>query len=82
MVPLSTLVHQTTVPVQPLAINHQSQFPAVTISFNLKGDASLGDAVTQVQQHARRHGRASHRAGQLPGHRAGVPVVAEHRAVS
>jgi multidrug efflux pump subunit AcrB len=49
-VPLSTLVHQTTVPVQPLAINHQSQFPSVTISFNLNGNASLGDAVTQVQQ--------------------------------
>ena len=48
-VPLSTLVHETTVPVQPLAINHQAQFPAVTISFNLKGNASLGDAVTQVQ---------------------------------
>ncbi len=49
-VPLSTLVRQTTVPVQPLAINHQSQFPSVTVSFNLKGDASLGDAVTQVQK--------------------------------
>jgi hydrophobe/amphiphile efflux-1 (HAE1) family protein len=49
-VPLSTIVHQTTAPVQPLAINHQSQFPSVTISFNLKGDASLGDAVTQVQK--------------------------------
>jgi hydrophobe/amphiphile efflux-1 (HAE1) family protein len=48
-VPLSTLVHETTVPVQPLAVNHQSQFPAVTISFNLKGSASLGAAVTQVQ---------------------------------
>jgi multidrug efflux pump subunit AcrB len=33
-----------------LAINHQSQFPSVTISFNLVGDASLGDAVTQVEQ--------------------------------
>ena len=48
-VPLSTLLHKTTTPVQPLAINHQSQFPSVTISFNLKGDASLGDAVTQVE---------------------------------
>jgi hydrophobe/amphiphile efflux-1 (HAE1) family protein len=48
-VPLSTLVHKTTVPVQPLAINHQSQFPAVTVSFNLKGNASLGDAVNQVE---------------------------------
>jgi hydrophobe/amphiphile efflux-1 (HAE1) family protein len=49
VVPLSTIVHQTTVPVQPLAINHQSQFPSVTISFNLNGNASLGDAVKQVQ---------------------------------
>jgi hydrophobe/amphiphile efflux-1 (HAE1) family protein len=48
-VPLSTLVHETSVPVQPLAINHQSQFPAVTVSFNLKGNASLGAAVAQVQ---------------------------------
>jgi hydrophobe/amphiphile efflux-1 (HAE1) family protein len=49
-VPLSTFVHMTTVPVRPLAINHQSQFPAVTISFNLKGNASLGDVVAQVNQ--------------------------------
>ncbi|WP_428530622.1 efflux RND transporter permease subunit [Rhodopila sp.] len=49
-VPLSTLLHQTTVPVQPLAINHQSQFPSVTVSFNLKAGASLGAAVTQVDQ--------------------------------
>jgi multidrug efflux pump subunit AcrB len=49
-VPLSTLVHKTTIPVQPLAINHQSQFPSVTISFNLKGNASLGDAVNEVQR--------------------------------
>jgi hydrophobe/amphiphile efflux-1 (HAE1) family protein len=49
-VPLSTIVHMTTMPVQPLAINHQSQFPAVTISFNLKGNASLGDVVAQVNQ--------------------------------
>ncbi|MEJ1974990.1 MAG: multidrug efflux RND transporter permease subunit [Acetobacteraceae bacterium] len=48
-VPLSTLVRRTTVPVQPLAVNHQAQFPSVTISFNLKGDASLGDAVSTIQ---------------------------------
>jgi multidrug efflux pump subunit AcrB len=43
-------VHQTTVPVQPLAINHQSQFPSVTISFDVKGEVSLGDAITEVQK--------------------------------
>jgi hydrophobe/amphiphile efflux-1 (HAE1) family protein len=49
-VPLSTLVHETTVPVQPLAVNHQSQFPSVTISFNLKGNTPLGSAVTEIQK--------------------------------
>ncbi len=47
-VPLSAVVHRSTVPISPLAVNHQSQFPAVTISFNLAPGASLGDAVTQV----------------------------------
>jgi multidrug efflux pump len=32
-----------------LTVNHQGQFPAVTISFNLAPDASLGPAVTHVQ---------------------------------
>jgi hydrophobe/amphiphile efflux-1 (HAE1) family protein len=49
-VPLSTLVHETTAPVQPIGVNHQSQFPSVTISFNLKGNASLGDAVNSIEQ--------------------------------
>jgi hydrophobe/amphiphile efflux-1 (HAE1) family protein len=47
-VPLSAVVKRTTVPIAPLAVNHQSQFPAVTISFNLAPGASLGDAVNQV----------------------------------
>jgi hydrophobe/amphiphile efflux-1 (HAE1) family protein len=50
MVPLSTFVHLDTKPVQPLAVNHQSQFTSVTISFNLKGQASLGDAVNAIQK--------------------------------
>ena len=32
----------------PLAVNHQSQFPAVTISFNLAPGVSLGDAVDAI----------------------------------
>lgn len=32
-----------------LSVNHQSQLPAATISFNLGQGASLGDAVTKVQ---------------------------------
>ena len=33
-----------------LVINHQSQFPSVTVSFNLAAGVALGDAVTAVQQ--------------------------------
>jgi multidrug efflux pump len=47
-VPLSAIVHRATT-TAPLAINHQGQFPAVTISFNLTPGESLGDAVTAIQ---------------------------------
>jgi hydrophobe/amphiphile efflux-1 (HAE1) family protein len=49
-VPLSTFVRVDTAPVQPLVVNHQSQFPSVTISYNLKAGASLGESVTAIQQ--------------------------------
>ncbi|WP_428487592.1 multidrug efflux RND transporter permease subunit [Rhodopila sp.] len=47
-VPLSTFATWSTRPVQPLSISHQSQFPAVTISFNLARGAALGDAVSAI----------------------------------
>ncbi len=34
----------------PIAVNHQGQFPSVTISFNLGGGMALSDAVTGIQQ--------------------------------
>ena len=34
----------------PLAVNHQGQFPSVTLSFNLKDNAPLGPAVAAIQQ--------------------------------
>jgi multidrug efflux pump len=51
-VPLSTFSHFETSPA-PLAINHQGQFPVVTISFNLAPGESLGratKAIAQVEQ--------------------------------
>jgi multidrug efflux pump len=36
--------------VAPLVVTHQAQFPSVTISFNVRPGASLGEAVTAVQQ--------------------------------
>ncbi|MGA2410833.1 MAG: efflux RND transporter permease subunit, partial [Candidatus Binataceae bacterium] len=44
---LSTFVHFG-VSTTPLAANHQGQFPAVTISFNLAPGVSLGQAVTAI----------------------------------
>jgi multidrug efflux pump subunit AcrB len=39
-----------------LAVNHQSQFPAVTLSFNLVPGTSLGEAVERVESAAREIG--------------------------
>ena len=34
----------------PITVNHQGQFPVVTLSFNLAPDASLGDAVNDINR--------------------------------
>jgi len=34
----------------PLSINHQGQFPSVTISFNLSPGAALGSAITAIEK--------------------------------
>lgn len=48
-VPLSTLV-DSTVTVAPLVVNHQGQFPSVTISFNLAPGTAIGQVVGAIQQ--------------------------------
>jgi hydrophobic/amphiphilic exporter-1 (mainly G- bacteria), HAE1 family len=50
LVPLSVFAHWTTVPVQPLSISHQGQFPATTISFNLAQGVSLGEATIAIDK--------------------------------
>lgn len=49
-VPLSTFAKWTSVPVRPLSISHQGQFPAITISFNLGQGVALGQATDAVQK--------------------------------
>ncbi|WP_293225547.1 efflux RND transporter permease subunit, partial [Ottowia sp.] len=49
-VPLSSMVRVDTHKTGFLSINHQGQFPAVTLSFNLAPGAALGDAVRAIQQ--------------------------------
>jgi multidrug efflux pump subunit AcrB len=54
-VPLSAISHYAP-SVAPLAVNHQGLFPAVTISFNLAPNVSLGDAVNAIEATARQVG--------------------------
>src|ERR1700709_781054 len=49
-VPLATFASWTSVPVRPLSISHQGQFPAITISFNLAQGVALGQATQAVQK--------------------------------
>ncbi len=47
-VPLSNFTRYDTGHTSYLSINHQGQFPAVTLSFNLAPGAALGDAVKAI----------------------------------
>jgi multidrug efflux pump len=48
-VPLSAFTHFES-KTAPLSVNHQGQFPVVTISFNLAPDASLGEATKAIDK--------------------------------
>ena len=48
-VPLSAVTHYETQRI-PLVVNHQSQSPAVTLSFNLTPGVSLSDATIAIEQ--------------------------------
>ncbi len=50
-----------------LAVNHQGQFPSVTISFNLAPGVALGDAVDAIQSSARQIGLPSGIRGTFQG---------------
>ncbi len=51
-VPLAAFTHVSR-GTELLSINHQGQFPSVTISFNLAGNAALGDALTVINKAAK-----------------------------
>lgn len=52
LVPLSALV-SITKGLGPLSVNHLGQITAVTVSFNLRPDVPLGDAVAAIEKEAR-----------------------------
>ncbi len=49
-IPLSTFAKFDTGHVASLSINHQGQFPAVTLSFNLAPGVALGQAVNAIEK--------------------------------
>jgi HAE1 family hydrophobic/amphiphilic exporter-1 len=66
-VPLSSLVDIDSSKVGPLSIAHQGQFPAVTLSFNLRPGVALGQAVDVVTQASREIGMPSGIIGTFQG---------------
>ncbi len=48
-IPLSTFTHFRTL-LTPLTVNHQGQFPSITLSFALAPGAALGEAVAAVER--------------------------------
>ena len=65
-VPLSTFAHLATTPTS-LSVNHQGQFPSVTISFNLTEGTSLGEAVEAIGEATRQMGLPGSIRGTFPG---------------
>jgi len=51
-IPLDAFTHASQI-TESLSINHQGQFPAVTVSFNLAPHASLGTAIEDIEKVAK-----------------------------
>jgi hydrophobe/amphiphile efflux-1 (HAE1) family protein len=65
-VPLSTIAHFQTANT-PLSVNHQGQFPCVTISFNTAPGVSLGEATRIIERAAKELGMPSGVRGNFAG---------------
>jgi multidrug efflux pump len=52
-IPLSAFAHISNT-TEALSINHQGQFPSVTVSFNLAPNAALGTAISEINDAAKK----------------------------
>ena len=66
-VPMSALVTIDSSGVGPLSVTHQGQFPAVTLSFNLRPGVALGEAVDAINWAADEIGMPSSVMGTFQG---------------
>ena len=71
-IPLSSFVKVDTTKTSYLSISHQSQFPAVTLSFNLAPGVALGQAVDAINKAQQPAQPAAGTHGVLPGHGQGL----------
>ena len=75
-VPLGAFTRRRDDETRRSPINHQGQFPVVTVSFNLAPGASLGDAVKAIEKARQEIGLPESIQAGFPGHGPGVPGVA------
>ena len=75
-VPLSAVAHVER-GIAPLVVNHQGQFPSVTITYNLAPDTTIEDGTAALEPGGRRAAHPGHDPRRLRRRRAGLS--AEHR---
>jgi multidrug efflux pump subunit AcrB len=66
-VPLSALVSVDTTSAGPLSVAHDDQFPAETLSFNLRSGVALGQAIAAIERAAREIGMPATVLGNFTG---------------
>ncbi len=66
-IPVATFVKVDNTRTNYLSVSHQSQFPAITVSFNLASGASLGEAVDAIEGAMRSMGTPSTVTGNFQG---------------
>jgi len=77
-VPLSTFAHFEAT-TTTLSVNHQGQFPAITISFNLAPGVALGDAVAIIDK-AKQDMLCPQQFRRISGNGSGISGIAGQRA--
>ena len=77
-VPLSEVAHFVT-QAEPLTVNHQGLFPAVTLSFNVASGAALSQAVSAINAAPCQGGRAGYDPRRFSGYGPGLSAVADQR---
>ncbi len=74
-IPVATFVTIDNTKTNYLSVSHQSQFPAITISFNLASGVALGDAVEAIEGAMKAIGAPNTMIAYFSGDSAGLPEL-------